>query len=400
MKSSYPRACPICGHPLLPGDGACPLHGLPAAPLESSPGEPPPTEEETALISQQLGEYQVRRCIGRGGMGIVYEAEHVTLGRKVALKLLRSEYAHSPHVRPLLREARTTSAIQHRGIVDVFGFGQHPDFGPYLVMEYLEGQPLHELISRQAPLAPVRAIQLLIEVFDALAAAHAHGVIHRDLKPSNLFLAHEREGSESVKVLDFGLAKRTPATDSVASNSEIFVGTPHYMAPEQALNEAVGPQTDLYAVGVIAFEMLTRRRPFPGRSNLELVAHHLKSPPPRPSFYVELPARLDDFVLGLLAKDPQQRPASARQAAQELREILQEGGTGGRVGPPLPLSSERRASEADCMGEARSPPPHACVRHLVAAKRAAPAAACAARSPRPSSAAPGSSEPGARTGSG
>ena len=389
MRSSYPRACPICGHPLLPGDGACPLHGLPAAPLESSQGERPPTEEETALVSQQLGEYQVRRCIGRGGMGVVYEAEHVMLGRKVALKLLRPDYAHSPHARPLLREARTASAIQHRGIVDVFGFGQHPDFGSYLVMEYLEGQPLHELISRHAPLAPARAIQLLIEVFDALSAAHSHGVIHRDLKPSNLFLVRERDGSESVKVLDFGLAKRTTAPDNVASNSEIIVGTPHYMAPEQALNEAVGPQTDLYAVGVIAFEMLTLRRPFPSRSNLELVAHHLKSPPPRPSFYVELPARLDEFILGLLAKDPQQRPASARQAAQELREILQEGEAGSSVGPPLPLSSQRRAADPGCPGGAWPPPPHACAHPHTAAKRPAPAAAAAARTPRPSSAAPG-----------
>lgn len=400
MSTSYPHSCPICGHPLLPGDGACPLHGLPALPLESARGERPPTEEETALVSQQLGEYQVRRCIGRGGMGIVYEAEHVTLGRKVALKLLRPEYAHSPHARPLLREARTASAIQHRGIVDVFGFGQHPDFGPYLVMEYLEGQPLHELIARHAPLAPARVIQLLLEIFDALSAAHAQGVIHRDLKPSNLFLAREREGSESVKVLDFGLAKRATAQDGVASNSEIIVGTPHYMAPEQALNEAVGPQTDLYAVGVIAFEMLTRRRPFPGRSNLELVAHHLKSPPPRPSFYVELPARLDEFILGLLAKDPQQRPSSARQAAQELRRILQEGGAGSRVGPPLPLSLERRPPDLGCTEGARAARLHGCARSLSSAKRPVPAAAAAARTPRPSIAAPGSSEHGARTGSG
>jgi len=274
------------------------------------------------LVNQQLGEYQVRRCIGRGGMGVVYEAEHVTLGRKVALKFLRQEYAHSSYERSLLKEARTTSSIQHRGIVDVFGFGQHPDFGSYLVMEYLEGRPLDDLIATHAPLAPALVIQLLIEVFDALWAAHSRGVIHRDLKPSNIFLVRELDGSESVKVLDFGLAKRSTASDGMASSPEITVGTPHYMAPEQALNEGVGPQTDLYAVGVIAFEMLTRRRPFSGRTNQEIVAHHLKSPPPRPSSYVELPAQLDAFVLRLLAKDPQQRPASARQAAAELRWIL------------------------------------------------------------------------------
>jgi serine/threonine protein kinase len=399
MKPSYPHACPICGHPLLPGDGACPIHGLPAAPLESTQGEQTPTEEENTLVNQQLDEYQVRRCIGRGGMGVVYEAEHVTLGRKVALKFLRQEYARSPYARPLLREARTTSSIQHRGIVDVFGFGQHPNFGPYLVMEYLEGQPLHDLIAKRAPLAPALVIQWLIEVLDALWAAHSLGVIHRDLKPSNIFLVRDLDGTESVKVLDFGLAKRSTAPDGMASNSEIIVGTPHYMAPEQALNEAVGPQTDLYAVGVIAFEMLTRRRPFPGRSNLELVAHHLKSPPPPPSFYVELPARLDELVLRLLAKDPQQRPASAQQAASELRRLLQEGGSSRRVGPPLPLFQERRTPGKGCTLGAGALPAHVCARPAAAAKRAAPAAA-AARTPRPSSAAPGSSAPGARIGSG
>jgi serine/threonine-protein kinase len=294
-------------------------------------------------------------------MGVVYEAEHVTLGRKVALKLLRREYASSPHARSLRGEARTASAIQHRGIVDVFGFGEHPEFGQYLVMEYLEGQPLHRLVARHAPLAPAQVISLLIEVLDALSAAHARGVIHRDLKPSNIFLVRELDGSESIKLLDFGLAKRGTAPDGVVSNSEIIIGTPHYMAPEQALNEAVGPRTDLYAVGVIAFEMLTRRRPFPGRSNLELVAHHLKSPPPRPSFYVELPARLDAFVLSLLAKDPQQRPASARQAADALRELLREGEAHGRVGPSPPLR-RARGDGSLCRRHQNSSPVHRCSR--------------------------------------
>jgi serine/threonine-protein kinase len=318
------------------------VHGVPATPLEASQEETPAGEEK-ALVGQQLGEYRVRRCIGRGGMGIVYEAEHVTLGRRVALKLLREEHARSPHARDLLSEARAASVIHHRGIIDVFGFGQQPGIGQYLVMEYLEGQPLHELIAQRAPLTPAEAIQLLGEVLDALSAAHAQGVIHRDLKPSNIFVVREVDGSQYVKVLDFGLAKRINAPASLASRSDIIVGTPHYMAPEQALGEAVGPGTDLYAVGVIAFEMLTRRRLFPGRSNLEMVAHHLKSPPPRPSLYVVLPPGLEDLILRLLAKAPQQRPASASAAARELRALLQAGESSAKPAEPPPLSQAKYA---------------------------------------------------------
>lgn len=333
MTLSTPHLCTVCGRGFPPGEAACPVHGVPSAPLEAVP-EVPPTGDETALVGQQLGEYRVKRCIGQGGMGVVYEAEHVTLGRKVAIKLLREEHARSPYARNLLSEARAASAIQHRGIIDVFGFGQQPGIGQYLVMEYLEGQPLSEFMAEHAPLPPAEAIQLLGEVLDALSAAHAQGVIHRDLKPSNIFIVREQDGSRYIKLLDFGLAKRT-TPDGLASRSEIIVGTPNYMAPEQALNEAVGPRTDLYAVGVIAFEMLTRRRLFAGRSSLEMVAHHLRSPPPRPSFYVELPARLDGLILRLLAKEPQARPATASEVATELRALLP---TDESTGKPAVLS--------------------------------------------------------------
>jgi eukaryotic-like serine/threonine-protein kinase len=308
MSPPAPRTCPSCGD----------------APADSQPELP--TAEESALVGQRLGDYLVRRCIGRGGMGVVYEAEHVAIGRRVALKLLREDHARSPHARDLLSEARAAGAIQHRGIIDVFGFGQEPGIGQYLVMEYLEGQPLNELIERGVPLAPSRVLRLLVEVLEALSAAHARGVIHRDLKPSNIFVAKELDGTESVKVLDFGLAKRSSGPDGSAlqTHSDVIVGTPHYMAPEQALSQAVGPRTDLYAVGVIAFEMLTGRRPFPGRSSMEVVAHHLKSPPPRLSAYVELPAALDELVQRLLAKESARRPGSASEVARELRALLQE----------------------------------------------------------------------------
>ncbi|WP_163997101.1 serine/threonine-protein kinase [Pyxidicoccus caerfyrddinensis] len=278
-----------------------------------------------ALVGQHLGEYVVRRHIGSGGMGLVYEGEHLTIGRKAAIKLLREELSQASQARGLLAEARAASAIRHHGIIDIFGFGEQPGVGQYLVMEYLEGSPLSELLQARAPLPLAEAAALLCEVLDALSAAHAVGVIHRDLKPSNIFVARQSNGTDSIKVLDFGLAKRstTPQGTAAQTHSDVVVGTPQYMAPEQALCQEVGPQTDLYAVGVIAFELLTGQRPFIGRSPMEIVAHHLRTPPPAPSLFVELPPEADALVLQLLAKEPGQRPGSASEVARRLTALLQ-----------------------------------------------------------------------------
>jgi serine/threonine protein kinase len=278
-----------------------------------------------ALVGQHLGEYVVRRHIGSGGMGIVYEGEHLTIGRKAAIKLLREELSQGAQARGLLAEARAASAIHHHGIIDILDFGQQPGVGQYLVMEYLEGSPLSELLQARAPLPLAEAVALLCEVLEALSAAHAVGVIHRDLKPSNIFVARQSNGTESIKVLDFGLAKRstTPQGTAPQTHSDVVVGTPQYMAPEQALCQEVGPQTDLYAVGVIAFELLTGQRPFTGRSPMEIVAHHLRTPPPAPSLFVELPPEADALLLQLLAKELRQRPGSASEVAHALRALLQ-----------------------------------------------------------------------------
>ncbi|HLL00473.1 MAG TPA: protein kinase [Myxococcaceae bacterium] len=300
------------------------------------------TSVPDALVGQHLGEYVVRRFIGSGGMGLVYEGEHRTIGRKVAIKFIREELNHGAQARGLLAEARAASAIRHDGIIDIFGFGEQPGIGQYLVMEYLEGRSLGELIQARAPLPLPEACAVLCEVLDALSAAHAVGVIHRDLKPSNILIARQSNGTEHIKVLDFGLAKRsaTPEGTAPQTHSDLVVGTPQYMAPEQALCQEVGPRTDLYAVGVIAYELLTGQRPFTGRSPMEIVAHHLKTPPLAPSLLVELPAEADALILQLLAKEPQQRPGSASEVAHRLRALLapREGSSlssGKRSGPAL-----------------------------------------------------------------
>jgi serine/threonine-protein kinase len=284
-----------------------------------------------------LGDYVLLRRLGSGGMGIVYEGEHATIGQKVAIKLLRSAHAGGELPRGLLSEARAAAAIHHPGIIRVLGFGEQPGAGEYLVMEFLEGQPLDEVLRERAPLPLAEALRLLVEVLEALSAAHAEGVIHRDLKPGNIFLVREPGGSRRVKVLDFGLAKRSevPHGTTPQTHSQAIVGTPEYMAPEQALGEAVGPRTDLYTVGALAFEMLTGRRPFTGRAPMEVMARHLKDAPPAPSSLVTLPPELDALILQLLAKEPSRRPGSATEVAQRLEALAQ------RLGPAAPAPWRR-----------------------------------------------------------
>ncbi|WNG19409.1 protein kinase [Cystobacter fuscus] len=296
---------------------------------------PPPSLDESeraweatvvrdVVVGQRIGEYEVRRRIGSGGMGVVYEGEHPIIGRKVAIKLIRPDSSEGVRSRDLISEARATSAIRHRGIIDIFGFGTLPGLGQYLIMEYLTGRPLDEVLHDRGPLPPTEAIPLIIEVLGALSAAHGVGVIHRDLKPGNLFVVQESNGTEYMKVLDFGLAKQAAAPHSATpqTRASMIVGTPDYMAPEQACGQAVSPRTDLYAVGIILFEMLTGRLPFHAATPMQMAIHQVQTPPPAPSSFVEgLPPELDMLVLRLLAKNPEQRPASAEEVARQLKFI-------------------------------------------------------------------------------
>ncbi|QSQ10933.1 serine/threonine-protein kinase [Myxococcus landrumensis] len=276
------------------------------------------------LVGTKVGDYVLKRRIGSGGMGIVYEGEHALIGQRVAIKVLRPDVVEGRRARDLATEARAASAIRHRGIIDIFGFGAIPDVGQYLVMEYLEGTPLDEVIHQRAPLPDSEVLRILDALLSALGAAHAAGVIHRDLKPGNVYIVRDEDGAEAVKVLDFGIAKRSeaPHGSTPQTHANSMVGTPEYIAPEQALGQQVSPQTDLYSVGIIAYEMLTRRLPFDGSSPMAIVVQHVRTPPPRPSTFVELNPALEALVLRLLAKEPSQRPTSAEAVRRELKLIL------------------------------------------------------------------------------
>ena len=273
-------------------------------------------------VGRTVGEYVIRRRIGVGAMGIVYEAEHPQIGRRVAIKLLRP--GPLTDSRGLLEEARVVATLHHRHIIDIFGYGDLPGLGQYLVMELLEGNSLDAEVKLRAPLPPLEVVSILEEALAGLSAAHSKGVVHRDLKPANLFLVRESGGGRYVKVLDFGLARpATTANDGKVKPTKagVVVGTPAYIAPEAALGQDVDGRSDLYALGVVAFELLTGALPFWSTNMVHLaLAHVQKQPPSLTSYEPELLPELDALVLKMLAKDPAKRPTTA-EAQEELAQI-------------------------------------------------------------------------------
>ncbi len=303
-----------------------------AHPTETSPGssakthQVPACEPERSLVGTSVGEYEVVERIGAGGMGIVYRGRHPVIGKEVAVKVLRGELASAQgQADRLISEARAVNAIANRGVVDIFAQGRLPDGRHYVVMEYLSGQPLDALARDRAPLPAVELLPLLDELLASLTAVHAAGFVHRDLKPSNLFLVQQPDGTRFMKLLDFGLAKQMALAQEGQTRSGVAVGTPAYMAPEQIRGEPASAGTDLYALGVIAFELATGQRPFPQRDRAELMRAHLEEAPPRASaLRRSVPAELDALIQRLLAKDVRQRPASAEAVRAELRRMAED----------------------------------------------------------------------------
>jgi len=305
------------------------------------------TSQRDPVIGSEVSGYRVTNRLGSGGMGIVYEGEQPTIGKRVAIKVLRHEVADDPEVvQRLVSEARAVNKVGHRGIIDVFGFGSLPDGRQCIVMEYLDGEPLEAVLTtyrKQHSVLPITdSLVILEEVLSALAAAHAAGVIHRDLKPSNIFLCRQRDGTQFVKLLDFGIAKLGVLGHTPATRASIMVGTPSYMAPEQATGGMVGPAMDLYAIGVLAFELLTGRQPFAADSVMEMLLKHQEEIPPRAaSLNMGVPDELDALIAKLLAKRPADRPQSAELVREQITHIRKQlAGTAGKK-LSLPVDSQR-----------------------------------------------------------
>src|SRR5215471_7631749 len=265
---------------------------------DGMPHSSPESRAESAdIVGRMAGEYRLRRKLGEGGFGAVYEAEHPVLARRAAVKVLhQAAGGDSEAVLRFISEAKAANQIRSRHIVDVFSFGQLPDGRHFFVMDLMDGEPLDRCLRRQGRFDVPTALQLLRPIADALDAAHAAGIVHRDLKPQNIFLAWEQSGETVPKLLDFGMAKLLE--DSVVHTvSGVPIGTPLYMSPEQARGEKVDGRSDVYALGVVCHEMLSGTVPFTGESPLAVLMAHLTLQPPRLSQVCpELPQELDEPV--------------------------------------------------------------------------------------------------------
>jgi serine/threonine protein kinase len=267
---------------------------------------------EALAPGTMVGEYRVEHKLGEGGMATVYAAVHPVIGKQAAIKVMSPRLkADAGAVSRFVLEARAVNRIGHPNIVDVFGYGVLPDGRSFFVMEWLHGETLHERLWRQhGPLPLPEVIHILDEMCDALEAAHRQGIVHRDLKPANVFVCNDRGRGPEIKLLDFGVAKLM-CPEYVPHRTDIgsIVGTPEYVSPEQARARDVDGRSDLYALGVMAYEMVLGRLPFLADNPLDSIDMHVHAPPPRPRIlWKEIPASLEQLLLGLLAKDPAERP--------------------------------------------------------------------------------------------
>jgi serine/threonine protein kinase len=270
-----------------------------------------------ALLGAEVAGYRLEDRIGEGSIGIVYRGRKEG-GETAAIKVVRPELAGDQrYAMTVIAEARAVSSIGHNGIVSIFDLGLLADGRPFVVMELIEGRSLEEQLQR-GPMDPEDALDVLDALFAALDAAHRKNVLHRDIKPANIYLANGPGKKPIVKLLDFGLARLNFAPGSTAS---MVVGTPDYMAPEQASSKLTYA-SDLYSAGVVAFRMLTGRLPFTGASTMEVIFAHVRNAAPKPStLRPGLPQKIDNLVMALLEKSPSQRPPSAEAARAAVLDL-------------------------------------------------------------------------------
>ena len=302
--------CAECGDS-QPIDGSCMADGTRLASIA-----------DDLLLGTTIGAYRVARLLGIGGMGRVYKGVHPTIGSRVAIKVLSRECTDRRDlVERFFAEAKAVNLIRHESIVNILDLAVLPDGRPYIIMEYLDGAPLASIvehaIQHRQPLPLGGLARLAAEVLDALGAAHAKHIVHRDLKPDNIFVAP----SGRPKVLDFGIAKLIdPGSGASATRTGSLLGTPQYMAPEQAAGMPVDHRADLYAMGVILYECVTGQKPFVAESLYELLRKHVEQPPlPPRSIRPELDVSLEQLILCALAKSPEHRFATAQAMSVALQ---------------------------------------------------------------------------------
>jgi len=340
------RQCPECSRRFSQDAVFCPFDGAHLVDAQR------PDENLDPLIGQTIdGRYAIESVLGEGGMGTVYRARHVALARTFALKVLRADLAQETELAArFLQEAQATAAVKHPNIVSITDFGRLPDLRPYFVMELLTGRTLASLIKAGGALPPREAADIAMGVAAGLEAAHAAGVIHRDLKPENVFLLDDAH--REIRVVDFGAAMIVGA--SRLTKAGVVFGTPHYMSPEQAAGKTVDHRADVYALGIILYEMITGRVPFEGDTYMGVLTQHMFVAPKPPSEVVPtLGGRLgalEAVMLRALEKDPAARFASMAELADAVRQAIEARG----VAPSWP--SPDLSPQAGTPGRPSGPP--------------------------------------------
>jgi serine/threonine-protein kinase len=312
------RTCPTCRREFAATDTAerCPEDGSLLVEKVSA--------EEQAIGKTLDGKYRVDGFLKRGGMGSVYRGTHVLLNKPVAIKLIRPELVTSDDmVKRFFREARAAAKLAHPNIVTVHDLGQTEDGTLYIIMELVDGRSLKEIIQAGGPWAPARALRFLRGVASALSLAHRSGIVHRDLKPQNIMVFQDSEGNETPKLLDFGIAKTLEPDSPALTSTGMVLGTPHYMSAEQAKGLPADQRSDIYALGVILYEMLVGKVPFDDKSIPSILVKHLTEAPRPPSTLKgDIPREVEALVLKCLEKDPERRLQSADELARSLAGLV------------------------------------------------------------------------------
>ena len=349
----------MCGRRFEGGETVCPHDGTLLADSVSF--------EEQAVGKTLDGKYRIDGFLKRGGMGAVYRGTHVMLNKPVAIKLIKPELVSSTDVvQRFLREARAAAHLTHPNIVIVHDLGQTSDGMLYIAMELVDGNSLKELIVSQGAWEPKRAVRLLKGIASALALAHREGIVHRDLKPQNIMVWRDSEGNEVPKLLDFGIAKTFEPTSPALTSTGMVLGTPHYMSSEQAKGQPADQRSDLYALGVILYEMLVGKVPFDDTSIPQILIKHLSEPPKPPSAMgANIPAKLEEVVLRCLEKDPDNRYQNAEALMSALDTIpdtavqdvaLPTVAVTPESLAPVPVDEPTRATRETTMAGAAAPP--------------------------------------------
>jgi serine/threonine-protein kinase len=308
------KVCTICGTEYPDDQSFCPADG---SALKSTGGV---ADMVGSIVADQ---YRILKKLGEGGMGAVYLAEHVKMGRKTAIKVISRSLAEDPDaIARFNREAANAAKINHPNVCAVYDFGDTPDGVIYLAMEFIEGESLTDLVNREGALPPRRAARIVSQTAEALDAAHAFGIVHRDLKPDNIMITKSRDGADFAKVVDFGIAKAAGGDEKQnVTKTGLVVGTPEYMSPEQLSGDKVDGRSDIYSLALVAFRMLTGSLPFPAETAQEVMIMRLTNEPQRldeAAPGVDFPPALQQVLDQGLKRMPQDRYASAARFGADL----------------------------------------------------------------------------------